>query len=152
MRGKKIILAASVGGHLTQGLLLLEGIQTDQIVVYTNEKVGMNYTKYYTKGFINGERNVGKQLYVFWKLIIEILKDKPKVVISTGSSIGVFTILLAKFLFRSKTVFVESFSRVTKPTVSGLIAYRIVDRFYYQWKELDKFYPKGICKGTIIKF
>ena len=152
MTNKKIVLASSVGGHLTQGLLFIDGMDIESIVVYTNEKVPSDYTKYATKGFVNGERNVFKQLLVSFKVYCELIKDRPRVVISTGSSIGVITIVLAKITLRSNTVFIESFSRVTKPTVSGLIAYRIVDRFYYQWKELKRFYPRGICKGTIVKF
>lgn len=48
-----------------------------------------------------------------------------------------------------KLIYLESFAKVTSKTLSGKILYRIADRFYVQWEEMLKLYPKAIYKGGI---
>ena len=52
-------------------------------------------------------------------------------------------------LMRKKLIFIESFAKVSSPTLSGKLLYKYADRFYVQWEEMLSFYPDAIYKGGI---
>jgi hypothetical protein len=48
-------------------------------------------------------------------------------------------------------VFIESFSRINSPSMTGRIIFRIADLFIVQWRGLLKFYgAKAIYGGELI--
>lgn len=56
--------------------------------------------------------------------------------------------LLTK-MFGGKLIYLESFAKVTSPTVSGKFLYKKADRFYVQWESMKEIYPNAIYKGGI---
>ena len=46
--------------------------------------------------------------------------------------------LLAK-LFRKKLIFIESFSKITSPTITGKLLYKHADLFLVQWEDMKSF-------------
>ena len=52
-------------------------------------------------------------------------------------------------LFGAKTVYIEIFDRIDKPTLTGKLVYPVTDKFIVQWEELKKVYPKAINLGGI---
>jgi beta-1,4-N-acetylglucosaminyltransferase len=84
-----------------------------------------------------------------------IWKQNPKVIVCNGPGTCV-PICYAAFAFRmlllSKTriIFVESFARVLKLSLSGKLLYPIADRFLVQWEELHKKYPRSEFYGRLI--
>jgi len=112
-----------------------------------------NYTisdKYLKKSFriIHAERNI-LQLVHFIEALAIFLVMKPKILLSAGAAPIVIYTILGK-LFKIKTIFIESFSRVTKPSVTGRIMYFLADEFYYQWPMLKKYFPRGKFRGNIL--
>ena len=77
-----------------------------------------------------------------------LIKEKPDVVISTGADCALATCYLAK-LFGKKVIYIESFCRPTRPSITGKLVYIIADLFIYQWEEVGKYYPKGKFGGSI---
>lgn len=57
-----------------------------------------------------------------------LLKEKTDIVISTGAEIAISVFYVAKLL-RIKTIFIESWCRVNKPSITGKIVYPIADVF-----------------------
>jgi beta-1,4-N-acetylglucosaminyltransferase len=53
------------------------------------------------------------------------------------------------FMRAPKVVFVESFARVTRLSLSGYLLYPIVDRFVVQWPLQAQKYPYTEYLGTI---
>jgi len=90
---------------------------------------------------INLAINFVQSLWLFlWK--------KPTVVISTGADTAIPTCLIAKF-FGKKIVFIESFCRIKKPSLSGKLMYGKADLFLVQWPENKKFFPKAEYEGGV---
>ena len=56
--------------------------------------------------------------------------------------------MLAKVM-KKKIIFIESFAKVTSPTLTGKLVYKFADQFYVQWEEMLKIYPNAIFKGGI---
>ena len=82
-------------------------------------------------------------------LAIRILrKERPDVIISSGAAVAVPFFYLGK-LFGAKTVYIEVFDRIDKPTVTGKLVYPVTDKFIVQWEEMKKVYPKAINLGSI---
>lgn len=82
-------------------------------------------------------------------LAIRVLKkEKPDLIISSGAAVAVPFFYLGK-LFGTKTIYIEVFDRITKPTLTGKLVYPVTDRFIVQWEEMKKVYPKAINFGSI---
>ena len=74
--------------------------------------------------------------------------ERPDVVISTGALATIPMCILAK-IFRKKIIFIESFAKISSPTLTGKLIYKFADEFYVQWEEMLNIYPKAIYKGGI---
>ena len=77
-----------------------------------------------------------------------IIKEKPKVMITTGV-LAVIPLALLMKLFGGKLIYIESFAKVCSKNLTGNLLYRFADQFYVQWEEMLKLYPKAIYKGGI---
>lgn len=147
---KKICLACSAGGHLAE-MLQLEDFygkfshffvtfrRTDSESLAAREKV------FFAE--LPGRSPIAT-LKCFFQCLDIIREEKPDLIVSTGADIGLVACLAGKLLGK-KIVFIESFCRPSKPGLSGRIAYLFADKFIYQWKELGRFYPRGIFGGSI---
>ena len=77
-----------------------------------------------------------------------LLIEKPDVVITTGA-LSVIPLCVLSKVFKKKLIFIESFAKISSPTLTGKFLYKFADEFYIQWEELKKYYPKAIYKGGI---
>lgn len=62
-------------------------------------------------------------------------------IISSGAAVAVPFFYIGK-LFGAKTVYIEVFDRIDKPTVTGKLVYPVTDKFIVQWEEMKKFIQK----------
>jgi beta-1,4-N-acetylglucosaminyltransferase len=150
----KICFAASTGGHYEQLLLLKPLIDKYNSFLITEK------TEYKTCGIENRKIYYLKQvnrkegsfpIYILiniFKSLRIFIKEKPDVIITTGV-LSVIPISIIAKIFRKKLIYIESFSKITSPTLTGKFLYKFADQFYVQWRELLKFYPKAIYKGGL---
>lgn len=75
------------------------------------------------------------------------MDENPEVVITTGAGFALPLCFLAKFVLNSKIIFIESFSRVFSPSLTGKLLYPISNLFIVQWKPLLKKYGKNVLYG-----
>lgn len=148
---QKLLFTSSSGGHLEE-LLQLNELINEQSVLVTEGKVAAK-VKFKKKYFIKQINRKEKYFLIhFIKLIIcefKILqKEKPDIVISTGALITVPLCILAKIMGK-KVIYIESFARITTPSLTGKILYHFADLFVVQWKELLDVYPKAKYFGGI---
>lgn len=147
----KICLVGSSGGHLAH-LNMLKPFWID------NERFWVTFDKEDARSILKDEkmypchfptnRNL-KNLIKNTFLAIKVLKkEKPDVIISSGAAVAVPFFYIGK-LFGAKTVYIEVFDRIDKPTVTGKLVYPVTDKFIVQWEEMKKVYPKAINLGSI---
>ena len=79
---------------------------------------------------------------------IIFIKEKPDVVISTGALATIPVCLFSK-LFGKKLIFIESFSKISTPTITGKLMSNIADLVIIQWEDLKRFYPNAVYGGGI---
>lgn len=65
-----------------------------------------------------------------------VLKERPDVVITTGSFPALFALAIAKFLVRAKTIWIDSIANVEKLSSSGSLARHVADVCLTQWPAL----------------
>lgn len=100
------------------------------------------------KCYFPTNRNI-KNLIKNTFLAIKVLKkEKPDLIISSGAAVAVPFFYVGK-LMGAKTVYIEVFDRIDRPTLTGKIVYPITDLFVVQWKEMKKIYPKAVNLGGI---
>jgi len=145
----KICLVCSHGGHLTEILQLNEAFEGHEtfFITYNSVRTRQLERKYLL-------RNIGTNPLVmaraFLSMLRILLREKPKLIISTGSEIAIPAFYLAKIL-RIKTIFIESWTRVDRPTGTGKIVYPVSDVFLVQWERLlSKYGKKARYEGAIL--
>jgi len=94
------------------------------------------------------KRDILSLILNFFQSLLVFLIEKPKITISTGAGVTFFICVLSK-LFGGKVIFIESFSRVNYPSLTGRIVYHLSDLFIVQWEFLLKFYKKAVYGGSI---
>lgn len=147
----KICLVGSSGGHLTHLYQLKKFWKNknrfwvtfdkeDARSVLENEKV---YNCYYPTN--RNLKNLIKNTFVALKVL---RKEKPDIIISSGAAIAVPFFYLGK-IFGAKTIYIEVFDRIDKPTLTGKLVYPVTDKFIVQWEEMKKVYKKAENFGSI---
>lgn len=150
---KKICFTASSGGHFEQ-LMMLKPLMDKYDSFIVTEKTDYSVMNNDRKVYYLGQINRNEKTFIF-KMIINSFKsfsifinEKPDIVISTGALSTIPICILSK-IFRKKVIFIESFAKVTSPTLTGKLVYKFADQFYVQWEQLKEYYPDAICKGGI---
>ena len=82
------------------------------------------------------------------KSFIIFIKQKPDVIVTTGTHTAVPMCYIAK-IFRKKVIYIETFANRNTKTVAGRFVYPIADVFVVQWEEMLKVYPKAKYWGWI---
>ena len=146
----KICLVGSSGGHLAHLNMLKPFWSREDRFWVTFDKEDarsiLKDEKMYPCYFPTN-RNL-KNLIKNTFLAIRILrKERPDVIISSGAAVAVPFFYIGK-LFGAKTVYIEVFDRIDKPTVTGKLVYPVTDKFIVQWEEMKKVYPKAINLGS----
>ncbi len=149
----KICFAASSGGHFEQLLMLKPMMQKYDSFILTERtkyEASNNGQKTYYVSQVNRKEKLWpiKLIAGAFKSLGIFIKERPDAVICTGVLAMIPMCLIAK-LFGKKLIYIESFAKVTSPTVSGKLLYKYADRFYVQWESMKEIYPDAIALGGI---
>ena len=146
----KICFIASSGGHIEQLKYLAKSFQDIPHFFVTEDVPYLKSEEFEKIPQINREDHflIIKLLHVLFKSIYIFFKNSPDIIITTGALSVIPMCLIAK-LFNKKIIFIESFAKINSPTRTGKFIYKFADRFYIQWKDLYKYYPNAIYKGSI---
>ena len=147
----KVCLVCSSGGHLTHLYMLKPfwGTKDRFWVTFSKEdaqsllKDEKIYPCYYPTN--RSLKALIKNSVIAWNVL---LKERPDLIISSGAAVAVPFFYLGK-CFGAKTIYVEVFDRINKPTITGKLVYPISDKFIVEWEEMKKVYPKAINLGSI---
>lgn len=146
---KKILLISSSGGHFEE-LKQLQPLSEKYDLIWVTEKTEYKLeVDYLLKQ--TGSKSKLFILDMIYNAFLSIriwVKERPDVIISTGTMVAIPMFFLAK-IFKKKTIFIETFARIYDGTKTGMLLYKHVDLFIYQWESLSKLYPKGHYGGSI---
>lgn len=145
----KICIVSSSGGHLTEVRELKDAYARHDHFYVLNARIELPRDMQGRTHFIrHAERDwqVLANLVEAWRIL---RRERPDVILSTGAGPAVPFALAGKLL-GIPFVFVETLTRITRPSLTGRIMYRLADAFFYQWKPLERFFPRGIYGGPLV--
>ncbi len=151
---KKICLISSSGGHFEQLLCLRPLGEKNDIFIVTEKTKYNKKDKKINHYVMQVNRKeplfILKMFCIFVKSLIIYLVERPDVIISTGVLSAIPMLMIGHF-FKKKVIYIESFAKITSPTMTGKLIYKkhIADRFYVQWESMKEFYPDAIYLGGI---
>jgi len=157
-RPLKLAVGASAGGHANELLILLDAARQvwpvqPSVFVTTMDITAQGFAK---RGMepvhVIGEADRRKPLQallVLWRALRVAWRERPDVVVTTGSMpLAVFCIW-AKLL-GAKIVWIDSVAQVETMSVSGRVMRRIADLCLVQWPELVARYPGVEYVGEVL--
>lgn len=148
---ERILLVACPGGHLMQMLALKPAWEDLEYRWVTLEAADTKYLLDPSEVvFAHGPtarnlRNFFRNLVLAWRIV---RRYRPDVILSTGAALAVPFFVVGR-LCRLRLVYVESFTRVRRPALTGRLVYPLTDAFFVQWPTSSR--RKGaIYAGSIV--
>ncbi len=141
----KILLISSTGGHF-QALQKLSSFWVKHDCSWvtfrtaSTELILKDKKVYWAYSPTNRNLpNLIRNFMLAWKAVRQ---ERPQLVLTTGAGVSVPFIILAK-LSGTKTVFIESFTRVKELSLSARLVLPFLDVVYVQWEQLTAKYTKA---------
>lgn len=149
--GVDVLLVCSAGGHLFQLYMLREAWadlshawvsleREDARSLLASERVYYGHGPT-TRSLINLLKNLRLAWSVVWRL-------RPGVIVTTGAGLAVPFAWIGR-LAGAKVVYIESLTRITKPSLSCRLIRPAASRVYVQWPELAQTVPGSKYVGTV---
>jgi UDP-N-acetylglucosamine:LPS N-acetylglucosamine transferase len=136
---KRVLVIASSGGHWVQMRRLRPAFADFEVAyasVYPDYAIDVAGFRYYTVKDIT--RLSLLNIFILVPQFIRILlKERPDVVITTGSMPGLVGIAVAKLLTRARTVWIDSIANCERMSSSGKQARHFADEWLTQWPQLS---------------
>ncbi len=134
---QRILLVCNPGGHLLQMLALQSAWQDVEhrwvtLAAADSESLLADDDVVFARG--PTARNIGnlvRNLMIAWRTVRDF---QPDVILSTGAALAIPFFIVGR-LHGRRLVYVESFTRVRAPSLSGRIVYPLTDAFFVQWKD-----------------
>lgn len=146
-----ILLVCSSGGHLQQMLALRaawgpyshawvtfdksdsRSLLREERVVFAHSPTNRNV------------KNLLRNLVLAWRTLRVV---RPRVLLTTGAGVAVPFAWLGR-LRGVQIVYVESFTRIEGPSLTGRLVAPIAHRAYVQWPEMQRVLPRARYAGNV---
>lgn len=146
----KVCIVSSCGGHLTEARCLRSAfVHYDHFYVLNDSAILPSDMVGRTYFIVHSERDL-RVLVNLWEAWTILRRNRPDVILSTGAGPAVPFAIVGKFLFGTKVVFIETITRVLRPSLTARLMYYLADEFYYQWETLARYFPEGRYLGRLI--
>jgi len=145
----KICIVSSCGGHLTEVRCLRSTYDRYDHLYVLNDQISLPRDMIGRTIFITHAERDLRFIVNFWQAWKILRTHRPDVLLSTGAGPIVPFAIVGKFFFPLRIVFVETFTRISRPSLTARIMYHLADVFFYQWKALGRYFPKGKYLGRV---
>lgn len=152
-RSAKVAFVASSGGHLEE-IAKLKMIESKYDGFLVTEKGDFEMPNFCKKQYRVTQMNRKELLFIpkfirlfgqAWRILH---KENPGFIITTGALIAYPFCVVGK-LMGIKVIYIESFARVQKPSLTGRLLYNFSDLFVVQWDDMLIRYPKAVLGGGV---
>jgi beta-1,4-N-acetylglucosaminyltransferase len=147
----QVLLVCSPGGHLLQ-LLSMRPAWNDFTHVWvtldrsdSRSLLHDQRTVYAYGPTFRNVKNLARNLLLAWRVIGAV---RPAVILTTGAALAVPFAWIGR-LRGSRVVYVESFTRVSKPSLSCRLVKPAANRLYVQWPDLQRALPSARYVGNL---
>lgn len=143
MRPPKILAIASGGGHWVQMRRIMpafDGLEVAYASVDPSSAADVPGRRFHAFRDVSRRDRLGFAILVA-QLVRILARERPDVVITTGSAPCLVALTLAKTFLRAKTIWIDSIANAERLSASGAQAGRIADVWLTQWEHLAT--PQG---------
>jgi beta-1,4-N-acetylglucosaminyltransferase len=150
-RSGGVLLVASSGGHLLELLQLRD-------VWPRSERQWVTFEGADTRSLLEGElvtyafsptnRNIPnllRNLGLAWRVLVSA---RPRAVVTTGAGVAVPFAWMGR-LRGARVVYVESLTRIHRPSLTARLVHPVAHDFFVQWPELRQAFRKADYEGTV---
>ncbi len=148
----KAMLVCSSGGHLAQ-LYRLESWWR------RHDRIWVTFPGAHADSLLAGEqvvpafapttRNIPNALRNLRLAARLIRAERPDVLVSDGAGVA-FPFFVIGRLLGVRTVYLEVYDRISRPTLTGRLCYPLSELFLLQWPEQSASYPRGKVIGCLL--
>jgi beta-1,4-N-acetylglucosaminyltransferase len=145
------LLVASNGGHLLQLTQLRD-------TWGPGDRHWVTFDKPDARSMLAGEdvtyahhptnRNVPNLLRNLVLALRLIVRLRPRAIVTTGAGVAVPFCWIGRAL-GAKVVYIESFARVSEPSLTGRLVHPVASRFFVQWPGMLRHFPKAEYRGGL---
>ncbi|GGI79630.1 UDP-N-acetylglucosamine--LPS N-acetylglucosamine transferase [Polymorphobacter multimanifer] len=146
----KICIVSSCGGHLTEVRALMPAYAAHAHFYVLNDKALLPPDMVGRTDFIVHSERDWRFFVNLWEAFRILRRERPDVILSTGAGPAVPFALVGRALFGCRILFVESITRISAPSMTGKLMYRLAHDFFYQWESLGRFFPRGRLGGPLL--
>jgi UDP-N-acetylglucosamine:LPS N-acetylglucosamine transferase len=152
LRGCRVLLVCSSGGHLAQLLSLQPWLLRNRprwVTFPTEDALSLLAGQDVVAAHFPTTRNIPNLLrngVLAWRLLRE---DRPDVVLSTGAGAAVPFFVLARLL-RIPSVYIEVYDRLDSRTMTGRLCRPFATRMLVQWEEQQQLYRGSTVVGPLL--
>jgi beta-1,4-N-acetylglucosaminyltransferase len=147
----KVCIVSSCGGHLTEVRALRGAYARYPHHYVLNDYAELPDDMRDCTRFISHSERDWRFFVNLWEAASILRRERPEVLLSTGAGPIVPFALVARFFFpRVRIVYIETLTRVTRPSMTGRIMYHLTRDFYYQWPQLAPWFPRAKCGGLVL--
>lgn len=145
-----VLLVASNGGHLLQLIQLADAWPRERRHWVTFDKPDARsllaeeelvFAHHPTNRSV---RNLIRNAVLAFRLVHRL---RPAAVVTTGAGVAVPFCYVAR-AFGARVVYIESFSRISEPSLTGRLVHPVAHRFFVQWPELATRFRKAEYVGA----
>jgi UDP-N-acetylglucosamine:LPS N-acetylglucosamine transferase len=147
----QLLLVCSTGGHLLQLLALRAAWEEFPRAWVTFDRTDArsllrNETTFFAYGPTNRSlKNLVRNAFVAVRLMRRL---RPKVILTTGAGVAVPFAWVGR-AFDARVVYVESLTRIDRPSLSLRLLLPAADRVYVQWPQLVPEVPGAHYAGQV---
>ena len=148
----RILLVCSAGGHLAQLYQLRPWWEQ-------HERTWVTFPGQQAETLLQGEtvvaafapttRNIPNAIRNLQLARALIRAEQPDVIVSDGAGVA-FPFFLVARARRVRTVYLEVYDRISRPTLTGRLCYPLAELFLLQWQEQTAQYPRGKVIGCLL--
>jgi beta-1,4-N-acetylglucosaminyltransferase len=157
LRRADVLLVCSTGGHLLQLVALRDAWEGFSRVWVTFDKSDArsllaDERVTFARGPTNRNfgllavRNLLRNGVLAFRLVRAV---RPKVVLTTGAGVAVPFAWVGRLL-GARVVYVESLTRIDRPSLSCRLIAPVATRVYAQWPELTRAVPRARYLGSVV--
>jgi beta-1,4-N-acetylglucosaminyltransferase len=146
---RKLCLVSACGGHLTELRKLKPVYHKHSFFYVINNPIVQPpdmQGKTYTITLCERDWRAGIN---FWEAFRILLRERPDCIVSTGAWPAIPFAIVGRIL-GIPNIYIETMARVTLPSLTGRFMYYLADRFFYPWRQLSHFFPKGHYCGLLV--
>lgn len=146
----KICIVSSCGGHLTEVRCMKPAYEHYEHFYVLNDRAVLPADMRDKTYFIaHSERDLRFFLNL-WEAFRLLEQERPDVILSTGAGPAVPFAIMGRLFFRTRIIFIETITRIRRPSLTGRIMYWLAHDFLYQWASLRSFFPKAQYGGPLV--